>query len=116
MEKWRTFDETDLKEHEKKVAEIFIDRLERYFNGIKNHIQTVEIASPVTFANISGNPSGAIYGVSQTAGQSGVNRLYSTTPIKGLYLAGADIFPGAGYRSVMSSGYKVAKHILSLMN
>jgi phytoene dehydrogenase-like protein len=72
----------------------------------------METASPPVFKKSSGNPSGAIYGISQILNQSGVKRLECATPVKGLYIAGSDVFPGAGYQSVISSACKLSKYLL----
>ena len=58
------------------------------------------------------NPDGSIYGPSQLVEQSGMNRLQPFTPVKGLFIVGSSIYPGGGYPSVISSGYKTAKMIL----
>jgi len=63
----------------------------------------------------TGHKEGAIFGAAQTIYQSGLNRLQAETPIQGLYLVGAAIYPGGGYPSVINSGYRTAHSILQKM-
>lgn len=48
-----------------KAANIVIDRLEKRFPGLKNHIEELEIATPLTHMRYLGHPGGAIYGYEQ---------------------------------------------------
>jgi phytoene dehydrogenase-like protein len=76
-------------------------------------IEVLQMTDPLFYRDYFDNPDGAIYGINQVIGQIGVDRQSPVTPVGGLYLAGADTFPGAGHPSVISSGYRLAKYILS---
>jgi prolycopene isomerase len=54
----------------------------------------------------------AIYGWSNTPGNSGPFRLPQTTPIDGLYLAGQWTQPGEGIWTVIASGLQIARILL----
>jgi phytoene dehydrogenase-like protein len=112
IENWQGLKKTDYKKKKKEVINIFLKRLERYVRDIGSHIVTKEMATPLTMKKFTNNSDGAIYGYSHITSQSGVNRLTNETPVKGLYLAGAYTYPGAGFSSVITSGYKAAELVL----
>jgi all-trans-retinol 13,14-reductase len=86
--------------------------VEKVLPGLRQHIVVQELGTPVTMRRYSLNPEGTIFGPSQNVYQSGLNRLKPETPVRGLYLVGASVYPGGGYPSVMSSGYRAANLIL----
>ncbi|HSR52640.1 MAG TPA: NAD(P)/FAD-dependent oxidoreductase [Acidobacteriota bacterium] len=55
---------------------------------------------------------GPIYGWAQSPQQMGPNGLNNTTPVEGLYLCGHWSQPGAGIRTVVTSGQRVSRLIL----
>ena len=88
-----------------RLADRLIDRVEAtLLPGLRNAIEVVEVATPLTNLRYTGNPRGAIYGWDQTVDNSGSRRFPQTTPIKNLYLAGAWTFPGHGYGACIPSG------------
>ncbi len=80
----------------------FGDRLlalaERAILGLAEHIVFREEASPATFARYAWTTGGAIYG------PAGPWRPPAKSPVPGLYLAGAGVFPGSGIEAVVISG------------
>jgi len=74
-----------------------------------NDIDYVQIAYPEDIERFTGTK--AIYGINQTIDFSGVNRLSVSCGIDNLYFAGKDCFPGAGYPSVIYSGYLAYKEL-----
>lgn len=88
-----------------RIANILIDQAERRFlPGLRKAIEVKEIGTPLTNLRFTGNYRGGIYGWDQTLDNAMPNRLPQTTPIKGLYLAGAWTQPGGGYGGVIWSG------------
>ena len=112
IKNWENLGENEYKEKKKRVINIIIKRFEEIYPELSKHIEVAELATPITMKKYTRNPEGAIYGASQIVEQSGINRLTPETPIQGLYLVGAYVYPGAGYSSVISSGYKTGKMIL----
>lgn len=55
-------------------------------------------------------PEGAIYGYEQSLDNAYMNRIKSTTPFKGLYLAPA--WGGGGYQPCLGSGLKAFEAFL----
>ena len=88
-----------------RLAGILIDKVEkRFLPGLRQAIEVVEVATPLTNLRFTGHPRGAIYGFDQTVDNSGQRRFPQKTPIKNLYLAGAWTFPGHGYGACVPSG------------
>jgi len=109
---WANLSREEYRAKKERVSNIIINKLKRRFPDIDKYIEVQEFGTPVTMERYTRNPQGAIYGSSQINSQSGVNRLSYKTPFESLYLVGAYVYPGAGYSSVISSGYKAAKEIL----
>ncbi|MCK7541228.1 MAG: NAD(P)/FAD-dependent oxidoreductase [Marinilabiliales bacterium] len=88
-----------------RLAGILIDKVEKKFlPGLRQAIEVVEVATPLTNLRFTGHPRGAIYGFDQTVDNSGQRRFPQKTPIGNLYLAGAWTFPGHGYGACVPSG------------
>jgi all-trans-retinol 13,14-reductase len=88
-----------------RLAGILIDKVEkRFLPGLRQAIEVVEVATPLTNLRFTGHPRGAIYGFDQTVDNSGQRRFPQKTPIGNLYLAGAWTFPGHGYGACIPSG------------
>ena len=88
-----------------RLADVLIDKVEKMFlPGLRDAIEVVEAATPLTNLRFTSNPRGAIYGWDQTVDNSGQRRFPQKTPIKNLYLTGAWTFPGHGYGACIPSG------------
>jgi all-trans-retinol 13,14-reductase len=88
-----------------RLADILIGQAEKKFlPGLRQAIEVLEVATPLTNLRYTSNPRGAIYGWDQTVDNSGQRRFPQKTPIKNLYLAGAWTFPGHGYGACIPSG------------
>ncbi|HBH01579.1 MAG TPA: all-trans-retinol 13,14-reductase [Candidatus Rokubacteria bacterium] len=77
---------------------------ERALPGLGAHIVYRQDASPATFARYAWTTGGAIYGPALGQGPPPAK-----TPIAGLVLAGAGVFPGAGVEAVVISGVIAAE-------
>ena len=94
------------------VAKIYIERMEEYLPELSDHIEVLEVGTPVTNSLFTNNPIGSIYGWSNTVQQGTIRRLKQQTPIDNLLLAGAWTFPGGGQSTVIDSGVSAANIIL----
>lgn len=112
IKNWENLSKEEYKKKKTEVIDILIKRLEDIVPDIKKHIEVAELATPLTVKRYTGHPDGSIYGTNQIVEQSGINRLSPETPIENLFLCGANIYPGAGFSSVISAGYKVSKKII----
>jgi all-trans-retinol 13,14-reductase len=89
----------------KRLADLLIDKAEKQFlPGLRDAIEVMEVATPLTNVRFTSNCRGAIYGWDQTVDNSGNRRVQHDTPIKSLYLAGAWTAPGGGYGACIPSG------------
>ncbi len=91
-------------------AEGMLDLVESLFPDFRNHIEEIEVASPLTHMRFLGHLGGTAYGFDQYEKDS---RLFiSPGPsIKGLYFAGAGV-AGGGFQPTLMSGESAARQIL----
>jgi phytoene dehydrogenase-like protein len=93
-----------------RVAESMLQQAERVFPGLRDHVEEMEIATPVTHMRYLGTPRGAIYGFEKHIKDSPVflpNRMH----IEGLYLAGGWV-GGNGFQPTLESGFKTGQAVL----
>lgn len=64
-EAFMKLDPQDYYETKYKMANTIIDRLENHFPGLKDHIEELEVATPLTHMRYLRHPGGAIYGYEQ---------------------------------------------------
>lgn len=112
IKNWEELSPQEYAEKKKVVTEQILAKVEPFIPGLGEHVVVAELGTPMTMRRYTSNPEGAVFGPSQIVTQSGLNRLKPETPIEGLYLVGSSIYPGGGYPSVISSGYRVANTIL----
>ena len=113
IKNWENLSRDEYKKRKDKMKTLLIRKIEKIIPDLSPHILVAELATPLTMKRYTKNTDGAIYGFSHSTGQSGVNRPANKTPVEGLYLAGAYTYPGAGYSSVILSGYEAANQILN---
>jgi len=115
METWRWNESyQSYSDFRKEKAQVLIERAQTYLPGLADHIEVMEVATPVTNWAFSLNPKGTIFGWANTVKQSTLNRLKQQTPIDNLILAGAWTFPGGGQSAVIGSGMEAARMILKM--
>jgi phytoene dehydrogenase-like protein len=95
-----------------RYAEGMLQLAERIFPGLRDHLEEVEAATPLTHLRYLGHPGGAIYGLDQDAFTQPF--LSNRSPIKGLYFAGAWAGSG-GFQPTLTSGRSTARAILKDM-
>ncbi|WP_165047069.1 MULTISPECIES: NAD(P)/FAD-dependent oxidoreductase [unclassified Adlercreutzia] len=76
-------------EHCPAILEALIDLAEQSFPGLREHALFVEKVFPSDAARIMGE-DGAGIGIAQQAGQAGVDRPNTKTPLAGLFVVGAE--------------------------
>jgi len=103
-------------EEKNAYAAAILDIAEEYYPGFKEHIEVIEVATPITNMRYTGNPGGAIYGSEQYLSDSGMLRLRHKTPIGGLFFASAWTIPGGGYQPSISSGSIAAGRALAKLS
>lgn len=96
-----------------RYAEGMLALAETVFPGIRDHIEELEAATPLTHLRYLGHPGGAIYGFEQYAKDSPYF-LSNQSAVKGLYHAGAWV-GGGGFQPTLTSGRSAAKAVLKAM-
>ena len=96
------------------AAMVFIERMEQFLPNLGDHIEVLEVGTPLTNQAFTLNPMGTIYGWSNTPEQGTLRRLPQDTPIENLFLAGAWTQIGGGQATVLGSGLAAADKILDL--
>jgi phytoene dehydrogenase-like protein len=92
-----------------RYAEGMVQLAERVFPGLRDHLEELEAATPLTHLRYLGHPGGAIYGLDQDAHTQPF--LTNRSPIKGLFFAGAWAGSG-GFQPTLTSGRSTARSIL----
>ncbi len=109
---WQSLDEESYRARKNELRGRLLEKYSERFEGLGDHIVLSEFATPRTMSRITRNHEGAIFGLSQTVGQSGSRRLRNRTPIEGLYLTGAWTWAGGGYEGAILSGVQTAASVL----
>ena len=94
-----------------RCAEAMLKQMERVCPGIRDHIEELEVATPLTFMRYLGSPYGAIYGFEQYMKDSLFFEASRQMPIPGLYLAGGWV-TDCGFAPTIKSGVSAAGAIL----
>lgn len=95
------------------AAQHILSNVEKVFPGLGEHIEEIEVATPITHMHYLGHPGGAIYGFDQYAKDSSLF-VSPKSAVKGLYLAGAWAGRG-GFQPSLDSGGKAARSIIREM-
>jgi all-trans-retinol 13,14-reductase len=95
------------------VASVLIKRVEKILPDLSKHIESIEIATPLTLKKFTGNSNGALYGWANTTKQFMPMDRLTKIPVKNLYLSSAWTFPGEGQAAVVACGYRLARQLLN---
>jgi phytoene dehydrogenase-like protein/ferredoxin-NADP reductase len=80
---------------------------------LKNHIEVLEIATPLTNIRYTSNPGGSFTGFAENRQCSPLGRLPSRGPLSGLYFANAWVNIGGGFMPSILSGFIAAQDLLA---
>ncbi len=81
---------TDYEAAKGRMTQALLDLVERHHPGFRDLVAYAELATPLTFEHFTGAPSGTIYGYPATPDKFRKSWLTPKTPVKNLYLTGAD--------------------------
>lgn len=90
-----------------RIAEQMLELLYRVFPDCRDHIEELDVGTPLTHMRYLGHPGGAIYGFDQ-ATQDTELFIDKSSPIKGLYHTGAWVASG-GFQPTLMSGASTAR-------
>ncbi len=87
------------------IADAVIDQVEKRFPGIKDEIEVVDVATPVTYERYTGTWQGSYMGWAQTTETFGSKPMSKTLPgLSGFYMAGQWVYMGSGVNGAAMSG------------
>jgi phytoene dehydrogenase-like protein/ferredoxin-NADP reductase len=102
-------------ETKNELAAKTLDLAERVAPELRDHIEVVEVATPLTNMRYSRNAAGSIIGFNQTYQGTGIVRMPGAGPLDGLYFSGAWVNIGGGYEPSMYSGFLTSRSVLKDM-
>ncbi len=109
-EKYETKEE--YRKEKERIANLILDRVEAKFKGFKEHIEILEVGTPMTMKKYSNNTDGAVYGACQKLSQSNIFRFNNEIKSRNLYFSSAWVNPGGGVSGVVIGAIITAELIL----
>jgi all-trans-retinol 13,14-reductase len=106
----------DYEELKTKLSERLLDTLYKHAPATRGRVDIAELSTPLTTKNFANHPTGEIYGLAHTPERLEQRWLQPRTPIKGLYLTGADVcsagLVGALMGGVLCSSAVLGRNVL----
>jgi prolycopene isomerase len=93
-----------------RCADEILVRVEQQFPGFREHIEEIEVATPLTHMRYLGHPGGAFYGFDQYNKDSAMF-IPPVSSIQGLYFAGAWVGT-CGFEPTLTSGNRAARAVI----
>lgn len=109
-EPWLRVPPSQYQDTKYQCADTLLKRIEHLFPGFREHIEEIEIATPITHMRYLGSPGGAFYGFDQYPKDSSFF-IRPQSFIKGLYMSGAWAGSG-GFQPTLMSGGSAAKAVI----
>lgn len=116
LDQWEGLSDQEYKEKKKKVAEIFLERLDKEIPGVMECVEYYEVGTPKTIQRFTMNTKGTPYGFSQSPLQAGIFRISNKSFIHNLYFASAWAYPGHGFTGAILGGWYCANELLRIKN
>ncbi|MDZ7699365.1 MAG: NAD(P)/FAD-dependent oxidoreductase [Deltaproteobacteria bacterium] len=92
-------------------AEEMLQRVEEIYPGLRDHIEELEIATPLTHMRYFNHPEGAIYGYEQYTKDSMFFQPGRYSPVEGLYFASGWV-GDCGFHPTLQAGLRAANSIV----
>jgi all-trans-retinol 13,14-reductase len=93
------------------LSERLLESIYKYAPATRGKVELSELSTPLTTRNFAAHPRGEIYGLQQTPARFKQRWLRPRTPIKGLYLTGADV-AGPGVLGALMGGMLCSSAVL----
>ena len=110
---WLSVPPTKYAETKYRSAEGLLQRVESVYPGFREHIEEIEVATPLTFMRYLNHPGGAFYGFDQYIKDS-PPFLNNRSSIKGLYFAGTWVST-CGFQPTLTSGNRAARAAVKML-
>ncbi len=94
-----------------RLSERLLEALYHVVPQVRGRVEIAELSTPLSTVEFTGHPQGAIYGLAHTPARFREPMLRPVTPIRHLYLTGADVST-AGVGSALVGGVLTASAIL----
>ena len=109
-EMWRKLPPGDYLRTKYEQGELLMQLIETVFPRLREHIEELEVATPLTMMRYLNTPGGAIYGFQQSAQDSALLR-ERLDAVPGLYMAGSWTSMG-GFQPTYMAGESTARAVL----
>lgn len=111
-DQWMAIPPTQYFETKMAYADKMLDLVSRVFPDLRNHIEEIDVGTPLTHMRYLGHPGGAAYGFDQHAKDT---RLFASrrSPVEGLFHVGAWSGSGGGFQPTLMSGDQTARKIIA---
>ena len=93
------------------LADAVIDRLEARYPGIREQIEVVDVATPVTYERYTGNWQGSYMGWASTTETADKTMSRTLPGLGGFYMAGQWVYMGGGVPGAVMSG----RHLMQMI-
>ena len=94
-----------------RIAEGLLEFVDRRYPGFRNLVDYCEVSTPLTVERFTGHPRGSVYGVPATPARFEQPYLKVATPLRNLYLTGADV-ASPGIMGAMMGGVATTARLL----
>ncbi len=112
---WKKLTSAEYLEAKDRMAEKAVAYAEKVAPGLRDHIEVMEVATPLTNIRYSGNPGGSFFGFAEGRQPTGLDRMPFRGPLEGLYFANAWVGMGGGYFPCIFGGWRASMEILEDM-
>ena len=113
---WLKLSPSEYADAKNKLATRLLNLAEKVAPGINDHIEVLEIATPLTNMRYTGNPGGSIIGFDENFTGTGFTHVPKRGPLEGLYFANAWVNIGGGFETCIASGALTARDVLKDMD
>lgn len=109
--RWENLSTLKYKEQKRTAQSLILDKLEKITSIPFSKADITFSATPITFKRYSGNIEGGFTGQDHHIDRTLQHRFSNITPVRNLFLAGSDTFPGGGFINALNSGITTGRII-----
>jgi len=109
---WLKLSPSEYVEAKNRVAQKALTLAEKAAPNLRDHIEVIEVATPLTNMRYTGNPRGSIIGFDENFTGSGFMHMPMRGPLEGLYFANAWVNIGGGFEPCIASGAMASREVL----